>query len=459
MSNVKNGNLPSLGAKPALEDLRKLPLTDYENYKEDFTKSLATKINPYTLEPIHYWANSTGTSGNKKTLPLTPETKKSIRKFSIFRFAQLVQEFNLLTSPPEIIFVLPGETQPSNPDLPIGVIGYYHYKNSPEWMGANFVFSKKLYQNESVFNKWYVLMSLLSDASGISTPVPAKIIHFLNEINHQRLTILDLLENGNWPKDLTSHYNPKRIEFLKIALQEPVVTVKKIWPSLQFVSVWMAGESCKRQLQELQSKFDFTGIRFVDQVYSASEGIFNLPLMNEVGGPVNPVGIILEFYDEANDQFYWPWELEVNKCYEIVLTNSSGLMRYRTYDQVICTGYFERIAKIAFHSRTPHEISLGWGTIKEEELAEALTNSGIQYFSQFYFTLNKSGNGIVLVSDDEKYEDYLPEIENNLSIVNPYYAGMRDKTIFTKISFEKITTSEYHGVMAKNMMNKRLFIL
>lgn len=459
LTTVKRGNLITLGTNPGLEDLRKLPLTDYQNYKDDFTKSLETKINPYTLEPIHYWANSTGTSGKKKTLPLTPKMRGEIEKFSTFRFAQLVSEFNLMTVPPEIIFVLPGESQPAYPNLPIGVIGYYYYKNSPDWMSKHFIFSKKLYQNEVLFNKWYVLMSLLSDATGISTPVPAKVIHFLNELNHQRTEILQYLVNGNWPKELTNHYSEKRIEFLKVVLQKPVKRVKEIWPSLQFISLWMSGESCKRQLRELQNKFDFTGVRFIDQVYNASEGIFNLPLLNEAGGPINPVGLILEFYDQTNDKFYWPWELELNKCYEPVLTNSLGLIRYRTYDQVICTGYFESIAKIAFHSRTPHEISLGWGTIKESELEESLYNSGIEFFSQFYFTLNKTGNGIVMVSDDEVYENYLPKIEENLALVNPYYAGMRDKTIFTKIVFEKISTEDYHSIMAKNMMNKRLFIL
>jgi hypothetical protein len=458
LKNVKTGSLLRLGPSAGLEELRKLPLTDYENYKPDFTKSLETRVNPYTLERIHYWANSTGTTGQFKTLPVTPAMDRDMRNFSKFRFAQLLDRFDLLTAAPEIVFVLPGETRPAYPHLPIGVIGYYHYKSAPLWLAKHFVFSKKLYRDEAVFNKWYLLMSLLSDASGISTPIPAKVIHFLSELELRRTELLEMIEKETWPKALCNHYSAERILFLKEALKSPVKAVKAIWPSLKFVCVWMAGESCRRQVEELQKRFDFSGVTFIDQVYTASEGIFNLPLLNEVGGPVNPCGIILEFYDAATGTFYWPWQLEVNKKYELVLTNSSGLLRYRTYDEVTCTGYFGKMAKIAFHARTGQEISLGWGTITEAELEQALLEAGINYFSRFYFSLNDKGNGITLFSDSDEYAGYLPAIEDQLSVLNPYYAGLRDKGTFSKISFGKLSPEAFHATMAKNMMNKRLFI-
>ena len=61
--------------------------------------------------------------------------------------------------------------------------------------------------------------------------------------------------------------------------------------------------------------------------------------MEGIGGPVNPFGGILEFYDEKNQNYLWPWELKVGELYEIPITNSTGLCRYRTYDLVECIGY------------------------------------------------------------------------------------------------------------------------
>lgn len=453
-----SGPLASFDSYKDLNALRDLPMTAYEDYQEAFQKSLETKINPFTGENIHFWVNSTGTTGKYKTMPITDSVEREMQDFSSIRISQLIKAFNVLSSAPEIIFVLPGESQGENKSLPIGVIGYYHYKKMPSFLKKNFVFTKELYANEEHYNRWYLLMALLSDASGISTPVPVKITHFLNEINSKREELLQHLEKEDWPKELSQSVSPERIEMLKSLLQEPIKDVRKVWPSLSFVCVWMAGESCSRQVEELRQRYAFENVVFIDQVFRSSEGTFNIPLINEVGGPVNPFGIILEFYDTASDKFYWPWELEEGKCYELVLTNSMGLTRYKTNDQVVCTGYFNKMAKIAFHSRSPIEISLGWGTIEESELEWALIEAGISDFSEFYFQLNAKGTGVEWVSFNAKLESYLPAVEKHLASINPYYAGLRDKGVLSGIIFSNVNESTFYAKMKKNVHAKGLLM-
>ena len=174
-----SGPLSDLKYNAELIALREIPTTDYVDYQQAFQKSLHTKINPFTGEKINFWVNSTGTTGKYKTMPLTKSVEKDMTKFASVRLAQLIKEFNVLSVAPELVFVLPGESQGVNKEFPIGVIGYYHYKKMPRFLEKHFVFTKSLYANEELYNRWYLIMALLSDTSGISTPVPAKITHFL----------------------------------------------------------------------------------------------------------------------------------------------------------------------------------------------------------------------------------------------------------------------------------------
>lgn len=453
-----SGPLARFDKNKDLNALRNMPLTNYEDYQKHFQRSLKTKINPFSGEKVHFWVNSTGTTGKYKTMPITDAVERDMRDFSSVRFAQLIKAYNILSTAPEIIFVLPGESQGENKELPIGVTGYYHYKKMPIFLEKNFVFTKALYANEDLYNRWYLLMALLSDTSGISTPVPAKITHFLNEINSKREELLNHLDQDDWPKELAHSVSLERISMLKVLLKEPIKDIRKVWPSLSFVCVWMAGESCSRQVEELRDRYSFENVDFIDQGFTSSEGTFNIPLINEVGGPVNPFGIILEFHDNESDKFYWPWELEEGKCYELILTNSMGLTRYKTKDQVICTGYYRKMAKIAFHSRSSIEISLGWGTIEEDELEKALIGAGISDFSEFYFELNTGGTGVAWVSFNGKYASFLPDVEKHLALINPYYAGLRDKGVLSGITFSMVNESAFYAKLTKNVHAKRLLM-
>lgn len=441
------------------EALRNLPLTDYKTYTESFRKTLASKTNPFNGEKIHFWATSTGSSGIPKTFPISPAVDKATATFAPYRVAMLVNEFNLYKIEPELIFVMPGEKEAYAPKLPIGQIGYYYYRqNMPDWLEDKFIFSKALYKDKALFNEWHVILSLFADCSGMTTSIPARLFHYFNQINANREEIRERLMNEEWPVDLSHFKDQKRIDFVIKALEEPLRNVKKLWPTLQFVCLWMAGESCQRQLKELTRHYDFTGIRFIDQVYNASEAVFNIPLLDEVGGPTNIFNGILEFYHAKTDRFYWPWELTENELYEPIITNEMGLTRYRMYDNVICTGYYEKTAKIAFHSRAFPEISLGWGVVTETELKKALEMSGIDEFSSFYFTLNSSGNGLSLVTAKAEFENQIPQLEKNLIQLNPNYGEQLLKGNFSALTFQFVSPQKYADVMLQNGNHKRLLI-
>ena len=447
-----------LAKTDGINTLRQLPITNYSDYHNDFKQSLTTKINPLIDEEIEFWCCSTGSTGVPKIIPISDSVIKSRMEGAAFQPAQLIKAFGVYSGPPEIIFVMPGQTQEIAPELPIGQVGYYYYSKMPNWVKKKFVFSKELYKEESLFNDWHLLTALLSDISGISTSIPIRLTHFFKQINLERLNILAHLEKRDWPAIITHKVDEKRIQFLLQILQNPIHQISEVWPSIKFISCWKSGEVCQRQLKDLKSQFDFGSITFVDLTYNAVEGHFNIPGIEGVGGPVNPFGGILEFYDEKNNSYLWPWELKIGGIYEIVITNSIGFCRYRTYDLVECSGYEGKMAKICFHSRANSEISLGWANIEEKELYAALDKLNIGDLSRLYFVLNNKGNGLTLCSSDGQLESKIALLNDYLEKSNSNYSKQITMGTIEKLSFRQDTNEQFNHIRLKNANSKRLIL-
>jgi hypothetical protein len=408
---------------------------------------------------VHFWATTTGSSGDAKIFPISKSVDNSHRIPSKWRVAMLIDRYNIYSAPPELIFVMPGDKVSFAPNRPVGQIGYYHYKNAmPKWLEDKFTFTKALYQQKQTFNDWHVLLSVLQDCSGISTSIPARVTHFFNQINEQREEIIECLKTESWPKDVALKTAHERIDFVMKALEKPFKHPKDIWPSFKFFCVWKTGESCGKQLAELQSKYDFTGVEIIDQFYNATEGLYNIPFLNENGGPANVFGIILEFYQVDTNNYYWPWELETGQIYELVITNTMGLTRYKTYDLIECTGFYERVPKIKFHSRSFPEISLGWGNISEQQLMSALDENGFTHFSDIYFTLNESGKGLLLVSTENEHAHLAAKVEKYLCATAENYKHQQEDKNFSPIEFSLISHQKFNEKMLENPNNKRLLI-
>ena len=454
----KHSKQKQIKALNNFKNIRKLPLKDYNDYKEIFNNSLEDKINPLNGEQIHFWATSTGSTDVPKIFPISPIVDKSSKMFQKTRASLMIKHLNIWTSKPELIFVLPGEKQEFNPNLPIGQIGYYFQKQAPKWLKKQFIFSKALYKNKAIFDKWHIVAALLSDCSGITTSIPARLTYFINYIKANQKELKTSIENETFPKEYFNKLSKKRIKYIVNVLDNPINSIKDIWPSLNFVCAWHAGDSCNKQLKELKRCIDFKNVKFIDQIYNSSEDIFNIPLIEEVGGPLNIYNHIVEFYDSKTNTFFWPWEIKENEIYEIVITNTMGLTRYRMYDNIICTGFYKNTPKIAFHSRNIPEISLGWCTISEKQLSMAINNLNQGINSPYYFSVNKKGNGLTIISYKNDIELQLENLNKNLKIQNPNYKKQLVLGNVIPIKFVKITENEFYQLMLNNANSKRLLL-
>lgn len=151
--------------------------------------------------------------------------------------------------------------------------------------------------------------------------------------------------------------NPKRAAELRAIFEEGfdtgVPVAKRIWPELAWgygmisstLAVYM--EKLKRYIGDLPMH---------NMGYAASEGYMAMPVELDASDYVLlPRSLFYEFIPEDGDETQRPLtldKLEVGKNYEIIVTNWSGLYRYRILDIVKCTGTYNNSKKIEFLYRS-----------------------------------------------------------------------------------------------------------
>jgi len=128
---------------------------------------------------------------------------------------------------------------------------------------------------------------------------------------------------------LVSVWNPT---FLLIMLEKAKMSGKELFPHLEVISCWADGNSAPYAVQ-LQKAFP--GVYMQPKGLLATEGIMTIPI--EGVGKRLTTSHFFEFIDKHND-IRLKDQLDAGGEYEIVLTTSGGLYRYRIGDIVRYNG-------------------------------------------------------------------------------------------------------------------------
>ncbi len=139
-----------------------------------------------------------------------------------------------------------------------------------------------------------------------------------------------------------------RKEFRKGFDDEPIVP--RIWPQIAWL--YGMGTGSLSLYEKKLRRYMGPDVPFHYLGYAASEGLMAVPIeLNSFEYVMLPQNGFYEFLPIDAPEDSKPLtisELEVGKDYEIIVTNMSGLYRYRIEDVVRCTGYYKQSPKVTF---------------------------------------------------------------------------------------------------------------
>jgi len=268
--------------------------------------------------------------------------------------------------------------------------------------------------------------------------------------------------------------NPERAQEIREALEGGQQgLVHRLWPHLKMVLSTASGAVFQPYAKKMQQRgvLDCSDgvIPIFSTVYAASEGLIGIALDPQPNGQslfcLVPRALFYEFLPmdrENNDDLSTVLanELEPDKDYEMVITNLSGLYRYRLGDVVRFKGYYmNKTPLVEFQYRIGQLLNLRGEKTSEPQLAAAIkavddelrkSGSGVVEYTSIQNDEGSSFRYTLLLEVDATLNVSLKQLQISMDEAlcssNPVYATWRKKgaiqscevRLVPKGSFEKL---------------------
>jgi hypothetical protein len=410
------------GAQPPLTAF---PLTTYDDYASALDASFQSTTSQLSGEQILFWSVSAGSTGPRKVFPITASYRKQFQTTTPPFQYQLGRAYAGILSAPLLYFAGSTPTERSPAGIEVGFISNFNYRNVSPLVRKNYAFPSDVLRDGATFSEWGPLYALATDLSAMVGITPMIIVRFFEGAlarADQYIRVLkgkDRVPDGLPPVKATG----ARVDLVCDVLGSGAIDTRRLWPSLQMVACWKSS-TCGMQLRSLRALLG-DSFPIVDATYSATEGWINVPYADgRVGGPVHPGAHVFEFLplgkSSASDLLRVS-QLEVGKSYEIVLTTVMGLVRYRLFDIVRCTGHEGRTPIIEFVQKSSNEISLGPACVSEAELVIALATVAPELADGIVFAPARDGDAIEMLFRSAVAPVDVALVQRELERQNPMY--------------------------------------
>lgn len=242
---------------------------------------------------------------------------------------------------------------------------------------------------------------------------PTFFLSLINDLNDCPPILENLFTRGG---DLAGHPVPANPNALsRLHRFKESQDAQTLWPHLALISAWGSASS-QPFAEELKRRFPRAV--FEPKGLLLTEGVVTVP--DQEGRTILAVDQgFFEFLDDKG-RARQAHEIGLEEEYEVVLTTSGGLYRYRTGDRVLCQGFTPNGPALAF---------LGRGNLTSDLVGEKLTDAfvaeclkGIPGFRMLVPTRDPSPGYVLIV--DSAPESCADQLEKRLQ-QNPPYAHAR----------------------------------
>lgn len=349
---------------------QRLPLINYDNlvpYIEQIEQGKANVL--FDGSPMAF-ERTGGSTGGNKLIPYTTHNLSDFRA-AILPWLSEVIEMNGIESGAAYWAISPAtrSLETTSTGIPVGLpdgsyLGeavlpsFVALSAVPPWVGS--IPDVDEWQLATVY--WLVCRD---DLVLISVWSPTFFLMLLDVLDEKSAELSELLRHGGTVYGHSLPANGEAAQRFEIFLGGRDTRV--VWPSLRVVSCW-ADASSRPFFNELKLRLPHA--QFQGKGLLATEGVTTVPAYG--GCPVLAADSgFFEFLDEQGAAWF-AWELRDGKQYEVVMTTSGGLYRYRTGDLVKCEGYADGLPEIRFVGRQGLASDLVGEKLTEQFVASCL---------------------------------------------------------------------------------------
>lgn len=361
-----------------------------------------------TAEAPVYYAVTTGSSGEAKTIPITEAYREEFQQTVHVALYHLRRRFPAAFRGRALYFVGSRRLSIAPDGLDVGTMSGFNFSRMPPLVRAIYAWPEELFEVPTLPTRSFLalLLATVGDPSLVAGIFPAPIVYLLRDLETHADALARTLRDGVLPAwlELTTAQRAfftarlggpnrtcaRRLERAGSAPEGERVRVA--WPSLRLVYCWL-NSSAGLYVPELRRRLG-PDIAVRDAIYAACEGWCTVPIGDEEpGGALAITSHFYEFIEESawlagGRETRFGWELEDGRRYVIVVTNSAGLYRYVLGDVLEVCGFHGRTPRLKFVRKATATANLVGEKLDEghvnEAVAEPLRRAGVD---ATYFTL------------------------------------------------------------------------
>lgn len=347
------GRAHGFGGIRSVEDFRRqVPLSEWSDYAP-LVEEIANGADGVTLAetPVRFVITS-GTTGAPKRLPETRASQAAEAVTMKLRFLTLGKDHPRVMQGRTLALAQGGTLGTTPRGIPYGYAsGGTLAGTAAEVLQKRLAFPLEVMRLGSSEGADYCLVRFALEHSVAmligNNPLRFAGLFELAERRHEDL--LRDIRDGTISVDLDTSAllpharpNPERARELQTR-RRPA----QYWPELEVLTCWTSGPMAPLVPQALRWCGPDTRVR--EYGYGASEGKFTIPLRDgQPAGVLATFGIFFEFLPTDGSAPLLAHEVQQGGIYELVLTNSMGLYRYRIHDLVQVVDTFHGTPVLAF---------------------------------------------------------------------------------------------------------------
>lgn len=373
---------------------KKVPLSTYEDYACDIERIIDGEKNILTARDTVYFCISSGTVSDEKYIPLTEYDLESHYVFMYGAVFGQIREYYKQLTEAEIfgkIFQIGEFAKTYMPDGRMNGIRsscvYQWLDRNDEFDASDYCVPKEILFPETLEDQLYIKVRFalaereLTAIHGVFVNRVAGVIEYIL-CNWE--TLLNDMEYGTVSAEIPEKQrkyiteklppNPERARELRKIPHENLHQgiIKKIWKNIKYILA-IGGDSFFYYTEKMREYAGDIPLHFF--VYAASEGVFGLAeRVNSANGyMLLPESVFFEFIPEAGDGIpLFMGDVEVGKKYELVITNRSGLYRYRLGDIIKIIGKHEKTPVVKFCYRRNQIINIAGEKSNQQQFDTAI---------------------------------------------------------------------------------------
>ncbi len=375
-----------------LADFRRhLPISRYEDYEPYLRQVRAGRLDALVSDRrIYMFAMTSGTTAQRKYIPVTPSYLADYRRGWTVWGMKLVQEYGTQVFRGILQFISDHEEFRTEASIPCGsVTGLtaQMQKAVVRWMYVMPPATAKIKDSHA---KYYTALrlALQRDIRLITAANPSTLVNFARFMDQEKERLIRDLYDGTLSRDfeipvfVREAIRPKLKKLPERARElEGVIAAtdtlypKDAWKSLLLLGNWMGG-NVRAYMRHYPRYYGDLPVR--DPGLIASEGRMSIPIENgTASGVLDVASHFFEFIPKEEIESPSPTvllahELEEGKEYFILLTTSYGLYRYNIYDLVRVTGFHNQTPLIEFLNKGSSFSNLTGEKLSEFQVVQAV---------------------------------------------------------------------------------------